>query len=466
LLLTITNTRNPATDLGYLLYKNPAKFQEFVVSFGKAYVFYPAAKEDRCTVAFLLDIDPVALVRGRKGSLEAGPLAQYVNDKLYVASSFLSVAISKVFSTAMKGQCKERPELAGIPLLLEVNLSVLPSIGGENLIYKLFEPLGYNVITERLPLDKNFPEWGESSYYKVMLKATICLSELLTHLYVLIPVLDDEKHYWVGSDEVEKLLAKGAHWLATHPERDLITERYLKHRKSLTKEALNRLNEEENPNEEEVEKSQTTEEAILEERVNLNNQRMEAVISGLRETGAKRILDLGCGEGNLLRLLLKDSSFTEITGMDVSCRSLEIAAARLHLDQLPEKKKDKIKLIQGSLVYRDKRFEGYDAATVIEVIEHLEPSRLCTFERVLFEFAKPETVIITTPNVEYNIKFENLPAGKFRHKDHKFEWNRTEFQTWANGVAKQFGYSVQFTPVGEVDPEKGAPTQLALFSLI
>jgi 3' terminal RNA ribose 2'-O-methyltransferase Hen1 len=183
----------------------------------------------------------------------------------------------------------------------------------------------------------------------------------------------------------------------------------------------------------------------------------------LTQRGARRVIDLGCGEGKLLRAFLEEKSFSEIAGMDVSYRSLEVARDRLKLDRLPQKQRDRIRLMQGSLTYRDKRLAGYDAATVVEVIEHLDPPRLSAFERVLFEFAKPGAVVVTTPNVEYNVKFEGLPEGKLRHKDHRFEWNRNEFQNWATAVAERFGYSVRFAPIGPEDDAVGAPTQMAVF---
>src|SRR5438105_3437400 len=191
---------------------------------------------------------------------------------------------------------------------------------------------------------------------------------------------------------------------------------------------------------------------------------MGTVLSVLRGLGVKRIIDLGCGEGKLLRYLLADPQFESILGMNVSWRSLEIAKERLKLDQLPEKQKARISLIQGSLMYRDGRLGGFDAAAVIEVIEHLETPRLSAFERVLFEFAHPAHAVIRTPNAEYNSVFETLPAGQFRHRDHRFEWTRAEFEEWAQAVAARFGYVARSQPIGPEDPERGAPTQMAIFS--
>ena len=274
MLLTLSTTHRPATDLGYLLHKNPSRFQTFSLSFGKAHVFYPEASEDRCTAALLLDVDPIALVRGKPGSAGEGfALRNYVNDRPYVASSFLSVALADVFGTAMGGRSKERPELAETALPVEVSISVLPCRGGEELLHRLFDPLGYDVHAERLQLDETFPEWGESRYYRVRLRGAARVADVLTHLYVLIPVLDDDKHYWVGDAEVQKLLHKGSGWLASHPEMSLIAERYLLRKRSLTRQAMAQLVEEDAEDVDEAEETHAQEEAAVERRISLHEQR-------------------------------------------------------------------------------------------------------------------------------------------------------------------------------------------------
>jgi 3' terminal RNA ribose 2'-O-methyltransferase Hen1 len=403
------------------------------------------------------------MVRGR-GGVSQTALAEYVNDRPYVASSFMSVAIAQVFGPALDGRSKERPELAATPIPLCARLEVLPCRGGENLIYEVFQPLGYEIGAVRYPLDEQFGEWGQSPYYSVSLSKTTTLSELLTHLYVLIPVFDNFKHYYVGNEELEKLLKHGEGWLAAHPKREAITHRYLKHRHSLAREALARLAEEDDqPDESLAEARAEGREESLEKRISLNEQRLTAVVAALKASGAKRVLDLGCGEGKLLRELLKEKQFEVIAGTDVAFRSLEIAKERLRLDDLPPRQRERIQLLHGSLMYRDKRFAGFDAAALVEVIEHLDPPRLAACERVLFEFARPATVVLTTPNREYNVMWPNLAAGAFRHEDHRFEWTREQFQTWARGVAERFGYSVQFQPVGPEHAELGSPTQMAVF---
>jgi 3' terminal RNA ribose 2'-O-methyltransferase Hen1 len=463
MLLTITTTHQPASDLGYLLHKHPDRCQSFELSFGRAHVFYPEVATERCSACLLLDVDPIGIVRGKKASASL-LLAQYVNDRPYAATSFMSVAIAQVFGSALQGRCKDRPGLADTSIPLSARIDVLPVRGGERFLRNVFEPLGYALEAIRCPLDERFPEWGESPYFAVTVQKTTTLADLLTHLYVLIPVFDNGKHYWIGEDEMEKLLAKGEGWLAGHPEKEEITRRYLKFQPSLFRQALARLVQEEEPQEAEDDSRAEQPEDALEKPLSLNDQRLGSVIAALRASAAKRVLDLGCGEAKLIRELLKEKQFEEVVGLDVSIRSLEVAQRRLKLERLPSKQAERVKLIHGSLMYRDKRLEGFDAAAVVEVVEHLDPPRLSAFERVLFEFAKPRTVVLTTPNREYNVKWETLGAGRFRHPDHRFEWTRQEFQDWATGIATRFGYTVRFVAVGPEDEMLGPPTQMGVFT--
>jgi 3' terminal RNA ribose 2'-O-methyltransferase Hen1 len=463
MLLTITTTHRPAGDLGFLLHKHPDRFQSFELSFGQAHVFYPEVGEDSCAACLLLDVDPVGMVRSKSAN-QNFLLAQYVNDRPYAASSFMSVAISQVFGSALGGRCDARPGLADTPLPLVARIDVLPVRGGEQFLSRMFEPLGYQVEATTAPLDERFPEWGDSPYFSVLIRKTTTLRDLLVHLYVLVPVFDNQKHYFVGEDELEKLLKKGDGWLANHPEKEEIARRYLKFRPSLFRSALARLAEMDDSAEPDADERTGDEvEGVLEKPLSLNEQRIGAVLAALRASGAKRVLDLGCGEGKLLRELLADRHFERIVGLDVSVQTLQRAVQRLGYDRLPSMQKERIELIHGSLMYRDKRLEGFDAASVVEVIEHLDPPRLKAFERVLFEFAKPRTIVLTTPNQEYNVMWESLPAEKFRHPDHRFEWTRAQFQEWARGTAERFGYTVRFLPVGPEDPTVGSPTQMGVF---
>lgn len=460
-LLTISTILS-GTDLGFLLHKNPARLHSFDLPFGKAHVFYPELGPARSEAALLLEVDVVGMVRGRSETGARG-LSEYVNDRPYAASSFLSVAIAQVFGTGMAGRSKERQELADQSHPFEALITALPCRGGSELLNNLFGPLGYAVEAKQYHLDDHFPEWGPGPYYTVRIRNRVRLKDLLTHIYVLVPVLDADKHYWVGEAEVEKLLQKGEGWLAGHPERETIVRRYLRHDRNLTRAALSRLVQEESADPDSKEAVHFEEEQAIEGPLRLWEQRISAILSALRAVSAKTVLDLGCGEGKLLKALLADRAFQRITGVDVSWKTLEHAARRLKLDELMPMQRARIELMRGSLVYRDKRLAGFDAAVVAEVIEHLDAQRLATFERVLFEHARPRTVLITTPNAEYNPLFSPLPAGGMRHKDHRFEWTRSEFRRWAAGIAERFGYGVRFTPVGPEDPIAGSPTQMGVF---
>ncbi|WP_109523858.1 MULTISPECIES: 3' terminal RNA ribose 2'-O-methyltransferase Hen1 [Nocardia] len=516
MLLTITCTRPedatwPATDLGFLLHKNPDRVQAFEQSYGTAHVLYPEATESRCTAALVLEIDPIRLVRGRERNTPDFSLGQYVNDRPYAASSLLSVAVGQVFRTALRGRCAHREELAGTALPLRLELPSVPCKGGADIAHRVFAPLGWTVHATPLPLDPAFPDWGDSHYLRLELTGTMRLADALSHLYVLLPVLDGAKHYWVAADEVDKLIRAGASWLGDHPERTWITRRYLARRHSLVRTALARLAD---IDEVEPESMDAVDEVDTAERVDhvdelgtvdradrqvrsetgdagsgvdptevagdtgtsrdnrttevpapsLAVMRRTTVLDTLRAAGAHRVLDLGCGEGSLLRELLADRTFTEIVGVDVSTRALNIAARRLRLDRLPEAVSRRLTLIQGSLTYTDARLRGYDAAVLMEVIEHLDPPRLGALEHAVFVTAAPATILVTTPNAEINVRFDGLAPGEFRHHDHRFEWTRAEFEEWATSVASRTGYTVRFVAIGVPDPEFGSATQMAVFT--
>lgn len=478
MLLTITCAAREAMDFGYLISKNPAAANEWDLAFGVARVFYTEATDERCTVALQVEVDSVGLVRGRAESL-----AEYVSDRPYAPSSFLSVAIAEVFRSALNGRSRERPERVQEKMPLTATLYSVACDTGESLMTRLFSPLGYTVTAERLEfLDKRFPEWGAGNVYTLTLAGETTVRDLLTHLYVLIPVLDNAKHYRFGADEVEKLLEKGAGWLETHPEKELITRRFLRYKRELARAALAELDRlaaaEEVPVEEiltdtaagtDAPRPTDAAEASLETRIGLNQLRIEAAVEAVKAQNppARRVLDLGCGEGRYIAALLKEMPGLEhIAGMDASTVALTIAARRLHLDNLSERQRERVSLFHGSLVYRDKRLEGYDTALLCEVIEHLDPDRLRSLERVVFEFARPRRVIITTPNAEYNAVWPSLPSGKFRHADHRFEWTRQEFSQWTETIAARFGYTVRVSGVGPEDSEgRGTPTQMAILTV-
>ena len=478
-----------ATDLGFLLHKHPDRVQRFEQSFGTAHVFYPDADERLCTAALLLDVDPVKLVRTRGRGTPDFSLGQYVNDRPYAASSLLATAMANVFRTAMRGRCDLRPELARTPIPLEIVLPSLPCRGGPSRAERFFRPLGWDVSAVPVPLDPEFDAWGDSRYVSLTLTGTVRLADALNQLYVLLPVLDESKHYWVAPDEVDKLIRAGEGWLAAHPDRGAITRRYLANRRGLVRTALGRLADAEGTTEEsldpvevEEERTEATEENETaaaeageagEKPVRLAERRVQAVVQALREENARSVIDLGCGSGRLLSVLAEDDFFSEVAGVDVSNRALTQAWRRLRWDERRESGGGRIKergggrikdVFQGALTYTDDRFRGYDAAVLMEVVEHIDPPRLPAVERVVFGHASPSVVVVTTPNAEHNVRYEGMAPGAMRHPDHRFEWTRAEFRAWAGRVASAYGYRVRHVPVGDDDPEVGPPTQMGVFT--
>ena len=445
MLITI-ESENP--EMSFLLHKHPDRLHSDATTFGTAHAFYPAKNK----VALLLDIDPLKLTR--RGGADSFALQPYVNDRAYVANSFLSVALNQLFRTAVAGRCPKRPELVETPMRLKVSIPTLPCRGGFSLLKNLFEPLGYSINATRIPLDPVFPEWGDTVYYRTELEKTAPLYSVLRHLYILLPVLDNDKHYWVGEHEIEKLLEKGEAWLADHPHRELIIHRYLKHQRGLTRQVLEALSEEEteDPN-------RVTCEESNEKKIGLHGLRLDTVVDLLKASGAAQIADLGCGEGKLVRRLLKEPQFTRILAMDVSTEAL--ARAELALDRMHEKSREKVELFQGSLLYDDERLHEVEAACLVEAIEHLEPDRLARVAHNLFRRIRPRTLVITTPNRDYNVLWETLPAGRFRHPDHRFEWSREEFREWVDSV--KHDYEASISGLGEEHPEFGCPSQMAVF---
>jgi len=465
MLLTITYVGENADDLGYLLHKNPLRPQTAEFNFGKVHVFYPEISANRCTAALLLDMDPLSLARGKQGSTGGG-LFDYVNDRPYVSSSFMSTAISRVYGTAMSGHCEKNQALADRPLELSATLVMLPCRGDTGMLEKVFAPLGYEVKWEGGLLDGRFPEWGDSCYVNLTISGKVRLQDLLRHIYVLIPVFDYRKHYWINDKEVDKLLAHGTGWLENHPEKNFITRRYFTRLGHFTKQALKRLNRLDNGEggaQSPVTEGEAEAESPSIKMPRLNDQRLAAVLNELKNSGVKSVLDMGCGEGRLLQLIMKEKNFTAIAGTDVSAVVLSRAADNLKLDRMEKDIKKRITLFQSSLYYRDKRFKNYDAVSIVEVIEHLDENRLPSFEAVVFADAAPATIIITTPNFDYNVNYTGLRENKFRHGDHRFEWNRIQFRAWADSAAIRNDYSVRYEDIGEKDENQNTPTQMAIF---
>ena len=419
-LLTIT-THQPATDLGFLLHKNPERLHD-----GGAVVRAGArrstrrrptsAAPPRCSSRSTRSAwSATARARGQR----VRRCAQYVNDRPYVASSFLRVAISKLFGTAMTGRSKERPELADAhPPCSKLASRCSPCRGRRRRCSRrLFEPLGYDGGgRSRSPLDAASPSGATAATSTSRSAATMRARDLLEHLFVLLPVLDDDKHYWVGDDEVDKLLRRGGDWLAAPPRTGAdrpplppprppahhatpwpgCSGRGRRRRPATSAEAARRRGgggrEADQP------------------------QRAAPRRRGRRARPRRRpagCVDLGCGEGKLLRRLLRRPAVRPRSSASTSRTGRwSIAARRLRLDDMPPRQRAARRPVPGRAhlprpppggLRRGGRGRGRSSTSTRPACG--------AFERGVFGDARPQPSIVTTPNVEYNVLFETLPAG-------------------------------------------------------
>jgi 3'' terminal RNA ribose 2''-O-methyltransferase Hen1 len=454
MLLTITYKGKDTQDLGYMLFKNPNRPQSVKLTTGSAYVYYPKVSDEETTIALLLDINSLDLAKGEKGKdVQPQSLFDYVNDRPYVASSFLATAMNKVFGTAISGRGDEYQELVDSKLNLSATIHMFPCPVDKERINKVFEPLGYEVNYETFLLDNKFPEWGDSKYVNLTVSGNVVLRDLLKQIILLIPVFDKFKHYDVSNqDELNKLLKLGDGWLSDHPEKDFIVNRYLQFKKGLVNKAQEHLKSDVDEIEESIDK------AVTEKEESLNTTRFNSVINELIKIEAKSVLDIGCSNGKLLEAIRDKMPNIKLAGIDVHLKAVSIA------DKMANKKDlDKIDFFQSSILYKDKRFKGYDAVTAIEVMEHIDEFKLYLFEKVLFGYINPRVAILTTPNKDYNENYDNINNKGLRHFDHRFEFTKREFESWVTKICSKYGYIYFFKSIGKADEKDQQPTLMVTF---
>lgn len=445
--LSISVPGPDATDLGFVLQKHPESVFRSEVSFGRVTGFYPRADADGCEFALVVEVDHVERVRGV--SWDAGS-AGYIDPHPYAASSYLATAIPAALRSALNGKPARGPDEAAAARMAglaardwDLAVRVCPVPASERAVAELFGPVGFEVETKALRSGHPMA----SPMLDVVLRGKMPVSRALSALYVLLPVTDGKKHYFYTEQEAEKLLSKGEGWLAVHPRREAIVQRYLGRSRQIAAAASERLGNAPKAGEVQPEK-------VPGPWSGSHALRHEAILRILGERGSRRIVDLGCSEGSLLEMICSMPLVEEAVGVDPSLSDLERAGKRCG---------PKGRVLQGSAIYVDSRLRGFDTVVMCEMIEHVDPSRVELVERAVFGTMRPDTVILTTPNRSFNEAF-GLPPGSFRHQDHRFEWTSTECSGWARRVAAQFGYSVEVTGVGGDHPEHGSISTLCVFT--
>ncbi|WP_285760833.1 3' terminal RNA ribose 2'-O-methyltransferase Hen1 [Nocardiopsis ansamitocini] len=453
MLLTISATRCPVTEFGLLLHSDPDTVQTVEQAHGAAHVFYPEANEQRCTAALLLEVDPLRLRRTRGGRTPDFASVQYVNDQPYAASSLFAATIAAVFHRALNGECPERPERVRTVLDLTLHLPAVPCDGGPGQARQLFEPLGWTVTAEPVPLDPGLPGWGDSRYLALTLTGEQRVADALSHLCVLLPALAGAPRL-LGDGREADPLRHAAGWLPGHPHRAQIADPPPEgHDEDGI--AVRRLVEVEG-------RSTGTGSPPAHETPADGGRHADAVLAVLLEENARSVVDLGCGSGRLLALLCAEPTLERITGVDVAGAALRRAERLLGQDRIDEPAR--LALLTGSVLYRDDRFASHDAAVLMNVVEHIEPGRLPAMEQVVFGHAAPRTVVVTTPEADSAPRDVAEGAGAYRHPDQRFAWTRDRFRAWAQRVARVHGYRVRYVPVGPDDPGPGPATQMGVFT--
>ena len=444
MLLTIACNGPDATDLSWLLHKRPDRFQKFDLGYGNAFIFFPEYARDRCTACLLLEIRSDSLnelCKAKDGEF------QYVNSRQYLSSSLLSAAIGRAFSSALKGVCQDKPSLVDKSYDIEIRISSFSCRINPDFIERILAPLGYGIEWEELQKEEDYLDGG-FSYGDLHLRIHATLQNVLSHLYILFPVFDRQTHVWLGETQLQKFIRHSQKWLGEHPEKRLIINEYFGPAADLRYRMLELFgalrNQDDNP-----------------QYASLNYARQSAIDGVLAASGAKSVIDLGCGNASLLSYLHEKDTYEKLAGMDVSAKNIESARKKLgssflHTRATPD-------LFIGSLTYSDKRIFGYDAAILSEVIEHFETERMDSIMRIILSEARPKLFVMTTPNKTYNHEFPFLEPGAFRHPDHRHEFDKNEFSEFCERYASMFDYDFEMSHIGEELSEVGAPTLMGIF---
>lgn len=453
--LAIKATGEGAKMLSFLLSKNPQNLYDRMEKGYRVRLTYTVFSDSEVEALIFVTPDPVELVKNSPDTYE---ITQYINDREFVVSSIFCSNTRSALGTALNGRPKEEYlDWAKHAFQLTIGFGPVATDLPDAAIKNLFEPLGYQTEIERGRADYNFQFKERSSARFINLQSKVTLQNALQHLFVLIPVLDDYRHYFIDEREIEKLERYGEGWLADHPLKELIIKRTLRFRELIDQMVLN------SHQTELINEAVTPEPNISSQPVvRLNKLRYQRLVKIIEDLAAREsIVDFGAGEGKLSVRLGFIPGVKEILAVEPTEKEQLRALKRF---SEASRKDDFIAPtpVWGSLFYYDEQLCGKDVMILSEVIEHIDESRLPRVMDTILGSYKPQVLLITTPNAEYNPVYQ-MEEG-IRHKDHRFEWSRAEFAEWTYCLARNYAYEVQIDGIGEEAEGYGHPSQLAILT--
>ena len=492
--LTVKAAGPHAGMISHLLAKNPHNRYERNEKGARVRLIYSAFAEEKIEFTIFATPDPIDLVKGSPHSYD---ITQYINDREFVVSSLFCSYIRPALGTALNGKPKaDYADWVEHVFPLEVTFGPVASNLPDAVIESLFTALGYEADIERGAAEYTFDLKSRSSVRNIRVSGQATLQQMLRQLFILMPVLDDYKHYYIGTEEIDKLQRYGEGWLQDHPQQELIIKRALRfapliadYRKlagdNVQKAAVNLLdtnttdtdaNTLQQPGNEQIttgitasqqgEADTLSSSADVQETavppIRLNELRYQAIVDQVSSLPRRRsVVDFGAGEGKLSVRLAGIEGVEQVYAVEPSAYAGLRALERF--GKLEREGQQIVpRLVTGSLFYRDDQWAGQDVIILCEVIEHINEHRLPQVMATLLDEYHPETLIMTTPNREYNAVYE-MEEQEIRHTDHRFEWTRAEWadhcQDWVSGRP----YEVSLHGIGDISEIHGQPTQMAVF---
>lgn len=441
--LTIQASGDNVKAISYLLSKNPSNLYERNHKGHLVRLFYSKFTETELEVTIFVTPDPIELIKNNSNSYD---ITHYINDREFAVSSIFCSFIRSALGTALNGQPKEEHiKWVDHPFPFTFEFGPVVSTLTDEKLMNLFEPIGYEVTINRPEIEYSIPIKTKSSARYISIKGMKTLQEGLRHLFVLIPVIDNYKHYFIDEKEIEKLERYGEGWLEQHPLRDLI------YRQALRFKEIYSLVENSSKDEKKIEPVK---------KVRLNELRYEKIVNTVSEMKPRSVVDFGSGEGKLSVQLGFVEGITEILAVEPSESASLKALERFNKVKNKEKFVNP-ELLWGSLFYYDERLKDKDVIILCEVIEHIDESRLPKAMDTLLHDYQPGALIITTPNRDYNELYDM--EEHLRHNDHRFEWTRAEFRQWCTERNHGNDYELLFDGIGEEHASQGFPTQMCVF---